>query len=395
MRKVLPAMLIVGLALAVEGPAGAAAQSNLPNSPPQAQAQGQSNLTLPAETHVVLAMTSPVWAKSAQAGDPIYAQSVFPVTANGTMAIPPGTYVQGRIDALERPSLWSSRAEFQIHFVQLIFANGYTVQLSEGAAANGGVSARGGQATASADVLVSVSAASDVLLDNGTQFEMVLQTPLTLDAKRVAAAVRASKPLLIAKVQSATKCRPVPATPGTSPTIIPGTPATPGTPDTVIPGAPGMPDTVIPGTPGSPGTPDTVIGGTPGTPGISCPGPPVVISSLSGPWNHSGNFRLASEVTVAGQKLAAGIYKAVWQGLGPQVHTSILLNDKEVARVPALVVSLKNKPKKDSTTTNQNPDGTATLEMLQFSNSDLALSFPGSGAPNNSQGAANAPDGKL
>ncbi|HUL14832.1 MAG TPA: hypothetical protein VLV88_02455 [Terriglobales bacterium] len=372
MRSIIPAVLILTLTLAANGPARTAAQSGRQNSTAPAQSPGQSSIQVPAQTHVVLAMTSPVWAKSAQVGDPIYAQTAFPVAVSGTMAIPAGTYVQGRIEALKRPSLWSSKAEFQIQFVQLIFANGYAVGLGNAPAAT---SANPLEAIASADVLVSVSYASDILLDNGTQFEMVLQTPLTLDAKNIAGAMKASKPLPITKVQSATKCRPVPATPGTSPTIIPGTPGTPGTPDTVIPGAPGMPDTVIPGIPATPGTPDTVIGGSPGSPEISCPGPPVVISSLSGPWDHSGNFRLVSEVLVAGQKLAAGSYKAVWQGLGPQVRTSILLNEKEVARVPAQIVTLQKKPKSDSVTTNHNPNGTDSLEMLQFSGSDLALSF--------------------
>jgi hypothetical protein len=281
--------------------------------------------------------------------------------------------VQGQIEALKRPSAWSSRAEFQIRFSKLVFANGYTVELGSTSAPENGLPA--GSAVASANVLVNVSKASDILLDNGTQFEMVLQTSLSLDAKSVAAAVKASVPLPMNKVQSATKCRPVPATPGTAPTIIPGTPGTSGTPDTVIPGGPGMPDTVIPGIPGTPGTPDTVIGGSSGSPGISCPGPPVVISSLSGPWDHTGKFQLGAEVTVAGQKLVPGSYEVVWQGLGPQVQASILYNEKEVARVAARVVSLKNKAREDTVTTVRMADGTVTIESLQFHGEEVSLNF--------------------
>jgi hypothetical protein len=41
-------------------------------------------------------------------------------------------------------------------------------------------------------VRVDVSYASDILLDNGSQFEMVVQRPISLDARQVAVAAAAS-----------------------------------------------------------------------------------------------------------------------------------------------------------------------------------------------------------
>src|SRR6202051_811823 len=128
------------------------------------------SITLPAGTKVVLALTSPVWSATAKAGDNVYAISVFPVSIDNQMAIPPGTYVEGTIDALTKPTRRTNSAEFQIHFRKLIFANGYTVQLPENTPA----------ATAAAYVQISYS--SDILLDNGSQIEMTLPSPLSVDA---------------------------------------------------------------------------------------------------------------------------------------------------------------------------------------------------------------------
>jgi len=93
-------------------------------------------------------------------------------------------------------------------FAQMVFANGYTVALP----------------AAVAMVNVLVAPQSDVLLDNGTQFEMVLEQPLALDASAIAAAVPLSHPPKPRGWKSGSLCRPVPATPGTSDTYIPGGP---------------------------------------------------------------------------------------------------------------------------------------------------------------------------
>jgi len=82
-------------------------------------------ITIPAGTKVALALTSPVWAKSVQLGDSIYAETAFPVTVANAMAIPPGTYVKGQIDIM---ALRSGHAEFRIQFTQI--HGGRTVQLA-------------------------------------------------------------------------------------------------------------------------------------------------------------------------------------------------------------------------------------------------------------------------
>jgi hypothetical protein len=130
------------------------------------------------------------------------------------------------------------------------------------------------------NLTIDVSASSDLLLDNGAQFDVTLAAPLSLNSKQLADAIVVSHPVDLGQFKSATQCRPTPGTPGspgTPDTVIPGSP---GTPDTTVPGGPGMPDIVIPGTPP---TPPTVIPGSPGTPGFAgqaCPRAPIVISSV-------------------------------------------------------------------------------------------------------------------
>jgi hypothetical protein len=333
-------------------------------------------------------LTSPILARTAKVGDGVYAQAVFPVAVKNQMAIPPGTYVLGQIDMLTRPGWLSPHAQFQIHFTKIIFANGYTVELAgaqnvatgpppaqPASAASGTPLAPPDDVIAAvASAYVEVSSANDVLLDNGTQIEMVLQLPLRLDAASVAAAVRLSNPALLAHLKSASLCRPIPGTPGTPDTVIPGTPGTPGTPPTVIPGGPGMPDIVIPGTPATPGTPDTVIRGTPGTPGVRCPSPPLVIPNPKVQSNKE-SFQINAPVRVSGVLLSAGSYEVTWQGSGPSTQADIFQNGSMVVSVPARVVLLNKKSPADVAGTRTNPDGSVLLHSLRFAGQTFALYF--------------------
>lgn len=298
----------------------------------------------------MLGLTSPIWSKSAKPGEPVYAEATFPVAIDGTMAISPGTYIKGTIDILCRSGLGSGRAEFRMSFSQIVFANGYTAAIP----------------AAIASVNVLVAARSDVLLDNGSQFEMTFEQPLALEAAAVAAAARVTRPPKPSDWKSASLCRPIPATPGTSDTYIPGTP---GTPSTTIPGGPGMPSITIPGTPG---TPASVIQGTSGTPEIPCPGPPATISA---PAAHKESFALARPASVGGQRLPAGNYEIAWDGLGPVAQVRILKRGKTVFTGDATVAALGKDAPANDTAWRTSPDGTFSLDLLQFKGQNFALRF--------------------
>ncbi|MGO8789060.1 MAG: hypothetical protein ACLQVL_16985 [Terriglobia bacterium] len=378
MRRLAVAILFTALtSVAQSTPLHSDLQSQVPASNPTAI----SSLVIPAGTTVSLALTNPIMSKTAKAGDSVYAETAFPVAVKNQMAIPAGTYVQGQIDTLLRPGWLSPHAQFQMHFTKIIFASGYTVELGGTQLVQVGQPPPGTPLAPPDDVIpavanayVLVSSASDVLLDNGTQFEMVLQIPLSLDAAKVAAAVRQSNPESLAQFRSATRCRPFPGSPGTPDTVIPGTPGTPGTPDIVIPGAPGTPPTVIPGTPATPGTPDTVLHGTPGTPYIPCPGPPVVTSNPK-VQNYRESFRIDAPVQVSGKPLPAGSYQVTWGGSGPVAQVGILQDGKAVLTVMARVVLLNRKSSADTPGTQTNSDGSLSLQSLRFAGETFALYF--------------------
>ena len=239
-----------------------------------------ASLVLSAGTPLDLVVVNPVWAKSAKPGDPLYAQTDFPVDVSGRIAIPAGAWVQGEIQSVVQPTLFHSRAEIQALFSRIVFGNGYVVSLP---AAGAAAAPSGALLPTVMKLTIDVSKRSDVLLDNGTHLQIVLASPLALDADQVAKAVPLTRAPAPGSLRSASRCRVLPGspgTPGTPDTVIPGSP---GTPDTIIPGANGMPDTVIPGTPATPSTVIPGTSGTPGTPEIPCPPPPMVISSVPVP----------------------------------------------------------------------------------------------------------------
>lgn len=213
---------------------------------PGAPASGAGTLVVPAGTTLALTLMTPIQSQATKVGTTVRAVVAFPVTIGAQVAIPAGTYVEGLVNAVDQhgPSV-------KIHFTRMLFANGYSVpldalnthaqvewpgvggdagpqrvgELAWGAAPPAGWAqnaetsptnptlpplpqvgpSKGAIIGASlggvaAVVLVTVlttrhrGSGNHVLFDNGWQFQMVLDTPLTLDAARVAAAGSAPAP---------------------------------------------------------------------------------------------------------------------------------------------------------------------------------------------------------
>jgi len=211
----------------------------IPQPPSQAQPQTPAasenqTITIPVGTRVPLALTSPITTK-ARRGDAVRAVTGFPVTVGTQLAIPVGTYVEGVIDKVNKRD--RSGSSLLVHFTRLLYANGYSVALdaantqakalppdsappgsSAFAGAPGFALAApqsptlptmpkiGPNVGAIAGVAIGASVAgtiglillsrhngggNGVLLDAGWQFEMVLQSPLSVDVASVAAAAAA------------------------------------------------------------------------------------------------------------------------------------------------------------------------------------------------------------
>jgi type IV secretion system protein VirB10 len=86
-------------------------------------------ITVPSGTRIPLTLKQGINTKSARPGDPVYAQTAFPVTRNDQIVIPAGTFVQGEVRRVVRPGRVKGRAELQMNFTSMIFPNGYTIML--------------------------------------------------------------------------------------------------------------------------------------------------------------------------------------------------------------------------------------------------------------------------
>src|SRR5271157_6067471 len=144
------------IAAIVTSAVGAIAQDQPQLVPRNSIPQQQSNVdpsqaySVPAGTKVPLTLTQGITTKTAKEGDPVYAQTAFPITQNNRIVIPAGTYVQGVVRRVVRPGRVKGRAELQMSFTSMIFPNGYTVMLPatvQGVPGSQSVSAKGPEGT--------------------------------------------------------------------------------------------------------------------------------------------------------------------------------------------------------------------------------------------------------
>jgi type IV secretion system protein VirB10 len=98
---------------------------------PQLEATSASfkQITVPADTEILLQLKNAIDTKSARIGDGVYCQTTFPVVVDNIIVIPPGAYVKGEITKVQRAGRISGRAEILFHFNTVIFPTGYTVEM--------------------------------------------------------------------------------------------------------------------------------------------------------------------------------------------------------------------------------------------------------------------------
>lgn len=192
-----------------------------------------AQLSIPAGTQVPIALKQAISSKGSRDGDPVYAETTFPVIApDGRVLIPAGTYVQGRVTNIKRGGRFKGKAEVLMHFTTLIYPSGYTVLLpgsverapgvdkssvkdqegtiksdsqtgekvgaiatSAGSGAliggitNGGKGALIGAGIGGAvgTAIAMLTRGNDIKMDAGTTLEMVIQRDVPVDATQVPA----------------------------------------------------------------------------------------------------------------------------------------------------------------------------------------------------------------
>jgi len=86
-----------------------------------------TSVTIPAGTRFALVLTHSIQSRYIRRGDDIYAQITSPITAGNEVVIPPGTFVQGKVDKLARKG---GRGELYLQSMEAIFPDGYVVPIS-------------------------------------------------------------------------------------------------------------------------------------------------------------------------------------------------------------------------------------------------------------------------
>ena len=106
---------------------------NSPAAPPVQQTPAPiiaATITVPAGTAIPLTLMNPVKSKSTKPGDSVRAVVAFPVTVGSRLAIPTGTFVEGTVTQVSAQPLKNQTPTLRVHFTQLLFANGYSVALN-------------------------------------------------------------------------------------------------------------------------------------------------------------------------------------------------------------------------------------------------------------------------
>jgi hypothetical protein len=250
MRLIAMAGLLIASGCWAQEPTPSSQQSPAQVQEPAAPPAQKEPLIVPAGTRIPLTLANPIRTKTARPGDSVRAATAFPVTVGTEEMIPPGTFVEGSLERVIKKDA-SGQPALQVHFTRIVFANGYAVALDgamvQARAVTPGnsspeVSASTGQTVASNEtgtglgnalgggmgfqqqpptptlpplpplpgphygpiigaavgsaavgVLLAVFAHrhryDNALFDAGWQFEMVLQSPLFLDADKVATAI--------------------------------------------------------------------------------------------------------------------------------------------------------------------------------------------------------------
>ena len=94
--------------------------------PREAPRAAESAATIPAGTHIALALRNTVDTKHSKEGDRIYLETIYPVSAEGRIAIPRGSFVNGTVTISKPAGRVKGKGELFIRFDSLTLPSGAT-----------------------------------------------------------------------------------------------------------------------------------------------------------------------------------------------------------------------------------------------------------------------------
>jgi type IV secretion system protein VirB10 len=88
-----------------------------------------STLVVPADTTIPLKLMNTINSRTAQPGQGLYCETIFPITVGDRIVIPVGSSVKGSVTKVVRPGRGKGKAQIGIRFDTLILPNGTTLPL--------------------------------------------------------------------------------------------------------------------------------------------------------------------------------------------------------------------------------------------------------------------------
>jgi type IV secretion system protein VirB10 len=124
-NRILLFVLFAGLVGAL---ALAAAQENAEQTPSRPKPES-SEVVVPADTTIPLALRNTINSRTAFVGQGIYCETIYPITVGNRIVIPVGSYVKGTVTQVIRPGRVKGKAQLGIRFESLTLPNGTTRML--------------------------------------------------------------------------------------------------------------------------------------------------------------------------------------------------------------------------------------------------------------------------
>lgn len=133
-KLTLNTLMLASITLTFSG-VGVAQQTTAPN-PDSLQkdsvasanpAPSATTITVPAGVSIALVLMHPIQSRYVHRGDDIYAQTTSPVVAGNEVVIPPGTFVQGKVDKISRQG---GRAELYLQSMSITYPDGYVAPVT-------------------------------------------------------------------------------------------------------------------------------------------------------------------------------------------------------------------------------------------------------------------------
>ena len=110
--------------------ASAPAPTGQPSTKTDANAAAPAKIELPTGTRIPLVLHNGISTRTAQVGDPVYFETLFPVMKDGRVIVPAGSYVSGEVTESKRPGRVKGRGELNIRLETLILPNAYMVRFA-------------------------------------------------------------------------------------------------------------------------------------------------------------------------------------------------------------------------------------------------------------------------